>query len=99
MCHRRILPKGVRLEQHSNRSLLRTLAGTYAPLGTVDINGIRLPAFDKHRVVDKHEFHVFDSDCRYDIILGGDFLTKIGMNLLYYIYRERDESIYDKLFH
>ena len=25
----------------------------------------------------------FDSDCRYDVILGADFLDKIGMNLLY----------------
>ena len=47
------------------------------------MNGIRLPAFDKHRVIEDHEFYVFDSECRYDIILGGDFLEKIGMNLLY----------------
>ena len=60
-----------------------TLAGTYSPLGTVQMRGMRLPAFDKHRVIAEHQFRVFDSDCRYDIILGGDFLEKIGMNLLY----------------
>ena len=47
------------------------------------MGGIKLPAFDKHRVIDNHEFHVFESDCRYDVILGGDFVEKIGMNLLY----------------
>ena len=26
---------------------------------------------------------MFESKCRYDVILGGDFLEKIGMNLLY----------------
>ena len=26
---------------------------------------------------------MFESDCHYDVILGGDFLEKIGMNLLY----------------
>ena len=26
---------------------------------------------------------VFDQQCHYDIILGGDFLRKIGMNLHY----------------
>ena len=62
---------------------MRTLAGTYSPLGTVHMWGIRLPAFDKHRVIAEHPFHVFESDCRYDIILGGDFLEKIGMDLLY----------------
>ena len=34
-------------------------------------------------MIENHEFHVFESDCRYDVILGGDFLEKIGMNLLY----------------
>ena len=62
---------------------MRTLAGTYSPQGTVRMGGIKLPAFDKHRVIEEHEFHVFESDCRYDVILGGDFLEKIGMNLLY----------------
>ena len=62
---------------------MRTLAGTYSPQGTVRMGGIKLPAFDKHRVIENHEFHVFESDCRYDVILGGDFLEKIGMNLLY----------------
>ena len=62
---------------------MRTLAGTYSPQGTVRMEGLKLPAFDKHRVIESHEFHVFESDCRYDVILGGDFLEKIGMNLLY----------------
>ena len=83
MCHRRILPMGARIDQPRTRSLMRTLAGTYAPLGTVQMKGMRLPAFDKHRVIEEHQFHVFESDCRYDVILGGDFLEKIGMNLLY----------------
>ena len=62
---------------------MRTLAGTYAPLGTVEMKGIWLPAFDKHRVIAEHQFHVFEGDCHYNVILGGDFLEKIGMNLLY----------------
>ena len=61
---------------------MRTLAGTYTPLGTVQMKGMRLPAVDKHRVIEEHQFHVFESNCRYDVILGGDFLEKIGMNLL-----------------
>ena len=83
MCHRRVLPKGVCIDQPKVRKLIRTLAGMYLPLGMVCMEGIRLPAFDKHCVVEKHNFHVFDSNCRYGVILGGDFLEKIGMNLLY----------------
>ena len=83
MIHRRVLPRGSRINTESDRKLMRTLAGTYAPLGTADMHGMRLPAFDKNRVIDQHTFHVFDADCRYDVILGGDFLEKIGMNLLY----------------
>ena len=83
MCHRRVLPKGARIDQPQERKLMRTLAGTYCPQGTVRMDGIKLPAFDTHRVINEHEFHVFESDCRYDVILGSDFLEKIGMNLLY----------------
>lgn len=83
MCHRRVIPRGARLNQNEDRTLMRTLAGTYAPLGTVNMKGLRLPAFDKNRVIEEQEFHVFDADCQYDIILGGDFLKKVGMNLLY----------------
>ena len=44
---------------------------------------MRLPAFDKNRIIAEHDFMVFDQQCSYDIILGGDFLRKIGMNLHY----------------
>jgi len=42
------------------------------------MHGLRLPG-----IMDHHSFEVFDAECRYDIIFGGDFLTKIGMNLKY----------------
>ena len=62
---------------------MNTLASTYALLGSVDIKGMRLPAFDKNRIIAEHNFMVFDQQCNYDVILGGDFLRKIGMNLHY----------------
>ncbi len=39
--------------------------------------------FDKNHVVKGHDFEVFEGDCAYDIILGGDLLAKVGMNLKY----------------
>lgn len=83
MIKKSILPKGVRVTQSNNRMLMNTLAGTYAPLGSVEIKGMQLPAFDKNRIIAEHGFMVFDQHCSYDIILGGDFLRKIGMNLQY----------------
>ena len=65
---------------------MNTLAGTYAPLSTVTMEGlVRLSSFDKNRIKDNHEFLVFEADCGYDVIviLGGDFLTKVGMSLNY----------------
>ena len=82
MMHRRVLPRGARLDQ-GNKQMFNTLAGAMASNGRATIRGMRLPAFDKNRIIDQHEFEVFDADCRYDVILGGDFLAKIGMNLKY----------------
>ena len=62
--------------------MIRTLTGN-STRGTVRMGGIQLPTFDKRHLIENHEFHVFESNCRYDAILGGDFLEKIGMNLLY----------------
>ena len=66
-----------------HRILMNTLAGAYAPLGSVSMKGMRLSAFDTNRIIDEQNFMVFDKPCNYDIILGGYFLRKIGMNLNY----------------
>ena len=76
MCHRRILPKGERLDTQGERIIMQTIMGTYSPLGTAEMTGIRFPAFDKNRIVDKHKFHVFQGACKYDVILGGGLFVK-----------------------
>ena len=82
MIHKRVLPGGALVDQ-TGKQLFNTLAGAYASQGSVKLDGMRLPAFDKNRVIATHQFEVFDADCRFDIILGADFLKKIGMNLRY----------------
>ena len=67
----------------NRKKLFRTLAGAYASKGNIQMNGIRLPVFEKNRVVEGHKFEVFEGECAYDIILGGDFLAKVGMTLRY----------------
>ena len=62
---------------------LHYLVKTYASLRSLLIKGIRPPAFDNNRIINKHNFMVFEQPSNYDILLGGDFLIKIGMNLNY----------------
>ena len=40
---------------------------------------IHFPEFDNGRFEIEHKTFVFKGDCRYDVIWGGDFLTKVGM--------------------
>ena len=43
-----------------------------------------LPEFDKIRNVDQQKALVFQSEmCKYDVILGADFLSKTGIDVKY----------------
>jgi hypothetical protein len=45
---------------------------------------LRLPEFDKNRNVDQQKALIFQSEsCKYDVILGADFLTKTGIGVKY----------------
>jgi hypothetical protein len=44
---------------------------------------IRLPEFDKNRVVEEQKALVFDGQCKYDVIFGADFLSKTGIDIKY----------------
>ncbi len=82
MCHSIVIPAGVRIRTNKQQ-LFCTLAGGNASKGSIQLSGICLPTFDKNCVIEGHNFEVFEGDCAYDVILGGDFLAKIGMNLKY----------------
>jgi hypothetical protein len=50
----------------------------------VVMRSLRLPKFDKNRVVDQQKaFSVFDNDCKYNVIIGADILSKTGINIKY----------------
>ena len=44
---------------------------------------IKLPEFDKNGKISEQTALIFNNACKYDVILGADFLTKIGMDLKY----------------
>ena len=49
----------------------------------VHLRDIRLPEFDKNRKISHQKALIFNKDCRYDIIFGADFLTKINLDVRY----------------
>ena len=80
---RRCIPKESVLMPLSERKSITTLAGTMTVGEMIPLRKIRLPEFDKNRIIDEQKALIFDSDCRHDVILGADFLTKTGINILY----------------
>ncbi len=64
--------------------MVNTLAGSYQSSAMVIMRNIRLPELDKNRNVDQQKALTFESDtCKYDVILGTDFLTKTGIDVKY----------------
>jgi hypothetical protein len=61
-----------------------TLAGTYTSTEKIIMHNLRLPEFDKNRIVDQQKALVFHSEiCKYDVIMGADFLRKVGIYVKY----------------
>ncbi len=63
---------------------MRTLAGCLKTQEVVTMQDIRLPEFNKSRLINQQKIVVFDNDnFKYDIILGTNFLSKTGIKLNY----------------
>ena len=73
--HRRALPNGVNTMWLDKKMRMTTVAGLYESGGEVLLQNIRLPELDKNRIVNNQIALVFDSDCRYDVILGSHFCS------------------------
>jgi hypothetical protein len=63
---------------------VNTLAGTYTSTEVVIMRNLRLPEFYENRNVNQQKALVFQSEtCKYNVILGADFLTKTGTDVKY----------------
>jgi hypothetical protein len=50
------------------------------------MRNLRLPELEKNRNVEEQKALIFESDtCKYDVILGADFFTEIGIDVKYSI--------------
>ena len=69
--------------QLDKKMRMTTVAGVYESGGKVLLQNIRLPELNKNRIVNNQTSLFYDSDCRYDVILGSDFLKKAGIDIKY----------------
>ena len=78
------LPKGIVPQELTNAKSFKTLAGKFDTTHIVTLRDVRLPEFDKNRSISQQRALIFDNDnCKYDMILGTNFLTKAGIKLDY----------------
>jgi hypothetical protein len=84
MINRKCLPRHCQPCKISNSRKISTLAGSYISSEMVVLHNLRLPELDKNRNIDQHKALIFDADtCKYDVILGADFLSKTGIDVKY----------------
>jgi hypothetical protein len=82
--NKRCLPKNCKPQEIASSRKVNTLAGTYTSTEVVIMHKLRLPEFDMNRNVNQRKALVFQSEtCKYNIILGADFLTKTGIDVKY----------------
>jgi hypothetical protein len=80
MINRKCLPRNCQMCKISNIRKIGTLAGSYTSSEMVVLRNLRLPELDNSCNVDQQKALIFDSEsCRYDVILGADFLSKTGI--------------------
>lgn len=79
MAHERILPRGCTPTLLDNPTTSNTIAGTFTSKRSVCLRDLVLPEFDRNKKIDYQGAYVFGGECRYDVILGQDFLSKVGM--------------------
>jgi len=81
MISRSVLPKDIQPKKLQSRKAVAMLASMRTATEMVWTRGIKWPEFEKNRQIDKQKCLVFDEKCRYDVILGADFLTKAGIDM------------------
>ena len=81
--HRKCLPKDCKPVSVKEARTMRTIAGDGTCNSFVVIRDLRLPELDKNRRIGQQKALVFDHECRYDVILGADFLSKAGIDIKY----------------
>ena len=83
LINRKCLPRNCKTQPINQERKINTLAGSCETKAVVVMRNLRLPELDKNRVVDQQKALVFSGKCKYDVILGADFLSKSGIDIKY----------------
>ena len=83
LINRKCLPKHCKAIPIKQERKVNTLAGSCETKPVVVMRNLRLPELDKNCVVDQQKALVFNGQCKYDVILGVDFLSKSGIDTRY----------------
>ena len=81
LIHKRVLTETACIKISKNLNQTTTLGGTMQLNQMVTLEQLCFPEFNKNIKIEWHEMVKFNSSCWYDIILGGDFLQKAGINI------------------
>jgi hypothetical protein len=73
------LPKNCKAHPINQERKINSLAGSCETKSMV----VMRTELDKNRVVDQQKALVFNGQCKYDVILGTDFLSKSGIDIKY----------------
>ena len=80
---KKVLPEAACITTCKNLNPTTTLGGTVQLNQTVSLEQLCSPKFNKNIKVEGHEMIMFNSNCCYDVNLGGDFLQTAGININY----------------
>ena len=84
LINKRCLPKHCKPCEIKVTRKVNTLSGSYDSTEMVVMRNIRLPELDSGKNIEQQKALVFDSKtCRFDVILGTDFLSKTGIDVKY----------------
>ena len=84
LINKRCLPRKCQSCKIAQNRVVNILAGFYQSSAMVVMRNLRLPELDKNRNIDQQKALVFQAEtCKYDVILGADFLTKSGIDVNY----------------
>ena len=57
----------------------QTIAGSFSSSQEVTLNQVHLPEFHRTHTITTMKARIFEANCRYDLILGQDMLSSLGI--------------------
>ena len=83
LLHRSRVPKNAQVIKLNEGQRMQTIEGSVTINEMVIMRDIRLPELEKNRRIAGSKVFIFDTPCRYDVIVGSDLMDAAGIDILY----------------